>query len=417
MVTARTAVARGCGGARALALLLCWPPQMPRPGYESVVLVTGFPTFVAKKLALHIILGEPRTQVIAVVPPHRLVEARHVIDSLDPADRERMVLFEGDAAAIDMGLSGAEIRQLAREVDRIHHVAHASYLGVDRETAHALNVVATSEILSIARLLTGLRCLVYHSTAFVSGDRKGTVYEEDFFADASHRSVIEETRARGESLARRAQKSLPIAILRPTMIVGDSGTGEIDTLDLPYLFVLLLLAAPADLALPIPARGDAPLHLVPIDFVVRAATAIGLDPRAPGRTFHLADPSPLPVRRFVEMIHLIRERRAAWVELGTLARSMLRTPGIQGYLRNPKALIDQILTTVRFDSANADTVLDPLGITCPPLDTYADKIVAAVEERLIGRAPMSADRSRVTGEIPLEESGQDAPSIDTDAMD
>jgi thioester reductase-like protein len=231
------------------------PRSMPRPGHESVVLVTGFPSFLAKKLVLHLVSSEPGTLVIAVVLPRLLVDARRVVDSLDLADRQRIVLMEGDAAAIDLGLSGAELKQLGREVDRIHHVAHASYLGVDKPTAEALNVVGAGEILEVARLVTGLRCLVLHSTAFVSGDRRGTVYEEELPEGASYRSVIEETRAKAERLARRAAKQLPIAIVRPTMVVGDSGTGEVERLDLPYLFVLLLLAAPADLALPIGARG------------------------------------------------------------------------------------------------------------------------------------------------------------------
>lgn len=391
---------------------------MARPGYESVVLVTGFPSFLAKRLVLHLVASEPDTLVMAVVPARLMVEARHVADSLDLADRERVVLIEGDATAIDLGLSGAELRQLAGEVDRIHHVAHASYVGVDRPTATALNVAGAGEIVEVARLMTGLKCLVFHSTAFVSGDRKGTVFEEDLPEAASYRNVIEETRAKGERVARRAARELPIAVVRPTMIVGASGTGEVDRLDLPYLFVLLLLAAPADLQLPIGARGDVPFHLVPVDFVVRASAAIGRDPRAPGRTFHLVDPSPLPVRRFVEMIHDIRERRSAWVELSTLARSVLRTPGIEGYLRNPVGLVDQILSSVRYDARNADMVLGSHGITCPPLPSYAEKLVAAVEERLAGRSgPMSGPARGKQEEAKAEEQGEQAPSQDADAMD
>src|SRR5262245_44313231 len=119
---------------------------MPRPGYDSVVLVTGFPSFLAKKVVLHLLASEPRTQVCAVVLPRLMVDARLVIDALEPADRERIVLYDGDVTAIDMGLSGVELRQLGREVDRIHHVAHASYLGVDKETARGLNVVGAAEI-------------------------------------------------------------------------------------------------------------------------------------------------------------------------------------------------------------------------------------------------------------------------------
>ena len=46
---------------------------------------------------------------------------------------------------------------------------------------------------------------------------------------------------------------------------------DIDRLDGLYLLVLLIIAAPAEIAIPLPGRGDAPLNVVPVDFVVRAA--------------------------------------------------------------------------------------------------------------------------------------------------
>lgn len=394
---------------------------MPRPGFDNVVLVTGFPSFLAKKLALYLVTTEPRTRVITLVHPRDLVEARHAIDALDPHDRERIQILEGDPCGIDLGLSGVELRQLAGEVDRIHHAAHVSYLGTDRKTAEERNVVSASEIIEVAKLSTSLKCLVLHSTAFVSGDRRGVVYEEDTSEGVTYRNVVEDTRAHAERIARRASKSVPIAIVRPSLVVGDSGTGEIGRINLPYLFTLLVLAAPVDIALPIPARGDVPLHFVPIDHVVRAACAIGNDPRAPGRAFHLVDPSPLPVKRYVELIHQIRERRASWTNLGTLARSVLRTPGIEGYLRNPKALVDQLLTSVRYDTRNADLVLQPLGITCPPIQSYAEKIVAAVEERLMGRPANIESRVSIPAPVPPPDPtaphDDPEPSHETDAMD
>lgn len=389
---------------------------MARPGYQSVVLITGFPSFLAQKLALFLLHNEPGTLIVALVLPKLVVEARRVIDSLDLADRERVVLLEGDAAAIDLGLSGAELRQLARDVDRIHHAAHAGFLGVDKPTAHALNVVGAGEIVEVARLMNNLQHLVFHSTAFVAGSASGTVFEEDLSERTTYRTVIEQTRADGERVIARAQKNLPISIVRPTMIVGDSTTGEIDRLDLPYLFVLLLLAAPADLALPIGSFGDAPLHVVPIDFVVRASVAIGKEPRAIGRTFHLRDPQPMPIRQFVTRVHQIRAQRSAWVELSTLARSMFRTPGIEGYLRSPKSLVEQLLTSVHFDARNADAVLDPLGIVCPSLPTYVERMVTAVEERLVGRSNVAGNKP-LSDAFAREEPSTDAASHDTDAMD
>jgi thioester reductase-like protein len=35
-------------------------------------------------------------------------------------------LIEGDAAAMDLGLSGAELRSISGEIDRIHHMAQVS---------------------------------------------------------------------------------------------------------------------------------------------------------------------------------------------------------------------------------------------------------------------------------------------------
>lgn len=397
------------------------PTPMPRAGHDSVVLVTGFPSFLAKKLVHNLVTTEPQTKVLALVKAADMVEARHAIDPLDPNDRERVTLLEGDPAGIDLGLSGVELRQLAREVNRIHHAVHVSYLGTDKKTAEEANVVSAGEIVEVAKLMANLECLVLHSTAFVSGDRRGTVYEDDTSEGARYRNVVEETRAHAERIVRRAAKSLPVAIVRPTLVVGDSGTGEIGRLNLPYLFTLLILATPGDVALPIPARGDVPLPFVPIDFVVRAACAIGADPRSPGRTFHLVDPAPLPVKQYMDLVHHLRERRGSRMLFSTFARSMLRTPGIEGYLRNPKALVDQLLTNVRYDARNADMVLGPLDITCPPLSSYAEKIVAAVEERLMGRPAMVSEKPpSMPGDAaisPPAADGKEESTHETDAMD
>src|SRR5271170_3956009 len=99
---------------------------MSRPGYDAVLLVTGFPSLYARKMVRHVLAAEPGALVYAVVPADRAAGAQAEHDALDPADRARLVLVEGDPAAMDLGLSGAEFRQVAREVDRIHHLAHVA---------------------------------------------------------------------------------------------------------------------------------------------------------------------------------------------------------------------------------------------------------------------------------------------------
>jgi nucleoside-diphosphate-sugar epimerase len=188
---------------------------------------------------------------------------------------------------------------------------------------------------------------------------------------------------RAEALARRAMREVPVAVVRPTTVVGDSVTGEVDRLDGLYLLVLLIMAAPADLAIPMPGRGDAPLNIVPVDFVIRAAHAIGRSRLAPRRTFHIADPHPLSARRVFDLIARAAGRRAARGHIpSNLAKALLRTPGIERFVRSPRAFVEQLMTPVRYDARNAEMVLAGSDIVCPPFDSYVDVLVAAVQDRI-----------------------------------
>ena len=50
--------------------------------------------------------------------------------------------------------------------------------------------------------------------------------------------------------------------MRPSIIVGDSRTGEIDKLDGPYYLMVLIATNASGLSLPILGRGDSPTNLV-----------------------------------------------------------------------------------------------------------------------------------------------------------
>jgi thioester reductase-like protein len=331
---------------------------VPRPSYDEVVLLTGLPSFAARTTCEEIVRTSPKTLVHALVRSKFETEAREILDALPMDQRSRIQLVEGDAAAMDLGLSGAEFRQLASEVDRIHHAASVSYLGVERATAEHVNVQGAHEILEFAAACSSLKCLVHHSTALVSGDRTGTVLEEELKHDQRFRNVVEETKARAEKLMRAAMPKIPIAVLRPSMVVGDSQTGEIDRFDGPYLIILLIVTSPAEMALPLPGRSDAPLNLVPADYVARASRAIGLDPRSPGRTFHIVDPAPLTARRVFELVALAGGRRMPRGFIpANLTKALLRTPGLERFAKSPRAFLDALATPVTWASPNADEIL------------------------------------------------------------
>src|SRR5262249_18746385 len=144
--------------------------------------------------------------------------------------------------------------------------------------------------------------LVHWSTAAVSGKRKGVILEEELDEGQSFRNVYEATKFEAEKLARSAARRMPVTVLRPGIIVGDSSTGEIGRLDGPYCLMLFIVQGPLDVGLPLPGRGAAPMHLVPIDFVVDAAAALARDERAAGGTYHLTDPNPFAARQIYDLV-------------------------------------------------------------------------------------------------------------------
>jgi thioester reductase-like protein len=351
---------------------------------SDVVLLTGLPSLVARAVCFEILNRDPTARVEAVVRSKFVEDARATLDELPAEQRRRVHVVEGDAASIDLGLTGAEFKSLAREVTRIHHCAQVTYLGVDRKTAERVNVGGVLEAIEMGASCEHLECLVVHSTAHVSGDRRGRVLETDLAAGQSFRSVVEETKARGEKVAREAMGRVPIAVVRPATIVGDSQTGEVDRFDGPYLLVLLVVTSPPDIALPLPGRGDEPLHLVPIDWVARASVAIGRDPRARGKTFHLVDPHPLAARRVFELVARAGGRRGPRGSIpANLAKAVLRAPGLDRIAQSPRAFLETLTTHVSYDAREADALLSEVGVSpCPPLESYVDKLVEYVQERV-----------------------------------
>jgi thioester reductase-like protein len=346
-------------------------------------LLTGLPSFATKKMCEELVRHSDGAEVFAVVRAKFAAEAEAARAELPAGARERVHLFEGDAASLDMGLSGAEYNDLARRITHVHHMARVTYAGIDREMAETVNVGATREVLEFAAACHDLACVGMHSTAHVAGDRRGHLREDELDCGQSFRNVVEETSARAEKLCRRRQGKVPLCVLRPTTIVGDSRTGEVDRFDGPYLLILLIVTSPPELGLPLPGRADVPLHLVPLDYVVRASRELVLDRRARGRTFHLADPTPCTTRRVFELVaEGLGKRTPRGFFPANLTRALLRTPGLDRIAASPRALIDSLATPTTLSTLNTDELLEGTDIRCPPFESYVDKLVEYVQTRL-----------------------------------
>jgi hypothetical protein len=146
---------------------------------------------------------------------------------------------------------------------------------------------------------------------------------------------------------------------------------------------MLILSAPQDFPVLLPTKGDAPMNIVPIDYVVQAAHRIAQSPQAIGKTFHLTDPKPLTVRRVFQLVAQSGGRRLPGGFIPSrLTKALLSTPGVSLVSKSPKAFVDTITTPVRYDTRNTDDVLAGSDIQCPAFESYVDALVAFVRQRV-----------------------------------
>lgn len=346
-------------------------------------LITGFPSsFLAVCTLRNVLANEKRTRVVCVVHEKFQKRAAEILEALDPKDRARVDVLEGDTVSMDLGLSGSEFRALSESVNVIHHCAAVTYQGVDRRIAEQVNVNGTREVLELAEAAKNLTRFVHWSSALVSGARRGFVLEDELEPTAGFRNAIEETRFRAERIVRAAAARIPVTILRPAILVGDSKTGEIDRFEGPYLLIQLLLNSPTDLRIPLPDRGNVPLHLVPIDYAVDAGCTIARDPRAIGKTYHLVDPNPLTAKRVFELIATEAGRPLPRGSVPTmLTAALLRTPGLERFTSLPRAFLEQLGTEVAYDARNTNELLAGTSIACPPFESYVRQMVTTVRRR------------------------------------
>lgn len=359
------------------------------------VLMTGYPGFISKRLLSRLLTDMPKARFTLLVEEPRRAEAEADIAALgDKAKRVRVAT--GDVSRMDLGLAGLEIESL-KDVTHIFHLAAVQRVDAPPHVLEAVNVTGVRNVLALAKELAHLERVVHFSSCLVSGDREGVITEDELDVGQRFHTFYEETKLRGEKLARAAMKDLPITVVRPSIVVGSSDTGEIDRFDGVYALAILVVASPVAVPLPLPGPGTAPLNLVPVDFVTKAVARLAVDPRAVGGTFHIVDPNPLSARHVYE---LIAKRAGKKVPKGTLTSSLaarvLKLPGINKLSRGKLPQLSAFDRFVVYNCASTLSLLDGTGVACPRFDTYVDKLMGFVtdsmkRERVRQRAQVTAD--------------------------
>jgi NAD(P)-dependent dehydrogenase (short-subunit alcohol dehydrogenase family)/thioester reductase-like protein len=258
------------------------------------------------------------------------------------------------------------------------------------ELNERLNVGGTRHAVELANALEAGH-LHHMSSVAVTGEFKGLFREDMFDEGQKLPSPYHRTKYESERVVRE-QATVPWRVYRPSLVIGDSRTGEMDKIDGPYYFFKLIQKTRNVLPQWFPLVGPELgwTNIVPVDFVARATDHIAHEPDLDGQAFHLMAPksqrSGEVLNTFAKAAHAphlamrVDKRLTDALPKGVVSL-MMNLPALKNVRREiladlglPEEVLDHVGFTAQFDTRDTERALRGSGIEVPPLDGYADKI-------------------------------------------
>ena len=251
-------------------------------------------------------------------------------------------------------------------------------LGVHRQLH---NLDGTKNVNDFVCSVKNLRRYNYVSTCYIAGKRQGDILETELEHNAGFRNNYEETKYLAEIEVERLKATLPVTIYRPSVVVGDSDTGETTKYDGIYYLVHYLRKAPILLRIMNVGNTQVRLNLVPVDFVVDAIAALAHDKEAVGKTIALADPDPLTTAELFDAIAKdMSGRKSEFALPPRFAEWFLNTrisPAITGL---PHHGVPYFFHSQTYDTSLANRLLGAHDLKCPRFGDYVGNLLDFIDE-------------------------------------
>ena len=250
-----------------------------------------------------------------------------------------------------------------------------------RDLGLKVNVDGTRNVVRFLAECPRLERLHYVSTCYVSGTATGVFHETDLDVGQSFKNHYEETKFMAE--VEVARSGLPLTIYRPSIVVGDSRTGETGKFDGPYFTISAMEKVPSPGLFLRIGSGRNPANVVPVDFVTEAIARLSVSPVSRGRTYHLADPQPLSTFEVGELFARELGKRFAYLPVPKSVAKALFAPGpVQRHFGMPVQTLDYFDHPCRYATTQATSDLEAMGVRCPPL-----AVLRGAARRVLPRAP------------------------------
>ena len=344
--------------------------------------VTGATGFIGRHLVERLLERDGDIHVLV------REESREKLDELilrwGAGDRIKPVV--GDLSESRLGVDPASLPK----IDHFFHLAAIYDMTADETRNALLNVGGTQHAVELANALEVGR--FHHiSSIAVAGLYKGTFNEDMFDEGQPLAHPYHRTKFESEKLVRERVKS-PWRVYRPSIVIGNSKTGEMDKIDGPYYFFKAVQKIRHALPewFPLVSIEWGWTNVVPVDWVAASIDHIGHQDGLDGQAFHIVDPkgqrSGDVLNTFANAAHAphavarIDRRILQNLPKGVLSFAM-KVPAVKQIrstfladLGIPDEIVDYIALTCRFDARDTLRALKGSGIELPPLESYSEKI-------------------------------------------
>lgn len=363
---------------------------------SETILLTGGTGHIGQAL-LPRLLAEPDTRVIALV---RASDETHLSARLErlraPLGEAgaRLEAVRGDVVLDGLGLSAADRERLLGECDAVIHSAAAVRFDLPEANAADQNIRGAEGALGLARALAERGRLRRHdhvSTCYIAGDRRGRVLESEIDVGQGFRNSYEWSKCQAElRMAAARAEGLPLAVHRPSIVVGDSATGATEAFNVLYWPLKLYARGWWRTC---PGSAEALVDIVPVDFVAEALVRLRQDPATVGGTYHLAvGDGALTIGALVQHIErVVKGPPIRFVEQGfyrTWVRPLLwpffLTPRGRTIKRGGEAFLPYFVANPLFDTTAARAALGTLQP--PAVADYLERTLRFAVEKDFGRA-------------------------------
>ncbi|SFJ76279.1 Nucleoside-diphosphate-sugar epimerase [Halobacillus dabanensis] len=269
------------------------------------ILITGATGFLGKQLTLKL-LSEGHS-VYALARNKR--KGEKLKQEVPPHSQRNLTIIEGNLSERHAGISNEQLQLLQGEIDTVYHsAAYLSFDDEERDKTFRINVEGTQHMIELAEEIQAPN-FFYVSTAYTLGTKLHAT-ETLHSKNQSFVNAYEESKCHAEHLVLRYKNTFHIKIFRPSIIIGDSKTGEADTNFALYGIIRGLEILKKRIArnkelqhrtYKFLCTGDTSQNFVPVDYVVDVLTT-ALKTDDTNTIYHITNPNPPTNRLLFEMV-------------------------------------------------------------------------------------------------------------------